>query len=259
MGMLQAHSPLWHYLWVAPNVYLFILGLILWRRGTYRLCPAFFLFSLVASSAELICYSADMSPYVSNGAWWYVLLGTLLIEGFLKFGIVAEIFEATCHAYSSVASLGRTLIRGGGALLLVGAIVVAMLSPQDGNFAVISADHLVQQTIYVVETGLLVLVFAFATYFALKLKRHSLGIALGLAISSCVHLAVWGVVANGNLSNAARNRMDLLNMAAYHIAVVVWCYYLLVPRTVEIDPPSLPPTNNNLAAWNSELERLLHR
>jgi hypothetical protein len=47
-------------------------------------------------------------------------------------------------------------------------------------------------------------------------------------------------------------------MATYHICVVIWIYYLLVSQKVAAKSAVLLP-ENNLALWNQELERLLHR
>ena len=39
--MLQAHSLLWHYLWVAPNLLLLLLALRMWRRHLHKQHPVF--------------------------------------------------------------------------------------------------------------------------------------------------------------------------------------------------------------------------
>jgi hypothetical protein len=47
-------------------------------------------------------------------------------------------------------------------------------------------------------------------------------------------------------------------MGTYHICVLIWFYYLLVPQKVAAKPAvSLP--EDNLAVWNRELERLIHQ
>jgi hypothetical protein len=47
-------------------------------------------------------------------------------------------------------------------------------------------------------------------------------------------------------------------MGTYHICVLIWFYYLLVPHKVAARTPvSLP--EDNLAVWNRELERLIHQ
>ena len=58
--MLQAHSFLWHYLWVAPNLLLPVLAAFLWKRGTARRFPAFFAFAILSSIGQLAVYAADI-------------------------------------------------------------------------------------------------------------------------------------------------------------------------------------------------------
>src|SRR5580658_1538328 len=82
------------------------------------------------------------------------------------------------------------------------------------------------------------------------------GISFGLAISACVHLAFWGLIANTTLPNPTRYRLEFVPMGTYHFIVLLWSYYLLVPHKVSAEPPPVRP-DHNLALWNRELERLL--
>jgi hypothetical protein len=46
-------------------------------------------------------------------------------------------------------------------------------------------------------------------------------------------------------------------MATFHFCVLMWIYYLLVPRRVSATNAPIALPENNLALWNRELERLL--
>jgi len=48
-------------------------------------------------------------------------------------------------------------------------------------------------------------------------------------------------------------------MVAYHVSVLIWFYYLLVPEKNVSKPKVPPPPEHNLEVWNQELERLLHQ
>jgi hypothetical protein len=64
-------------------------------------------------------------------------------------------------------------------------------------------------------------------------------------------------MANGGLMDK-RHLLDFLNMATYHVCVLIWFYYLLVPeKSVTTSAVSLP--EHDLAIWNRELERLLQQ
>jgi hypothetical protein len=254
--MLQAHSLLWHYLWVAPNLYLLLLSAVLYRRGLHREYPAFFAFSLVIPLAQLILYAADVLPWVSANTFWHVLWSGLLIEAIVKFALIGELFVHIFSPYSSIAKLGKTLIRATGVTLALLAAVAAAIAPGPNSYFVVSGPHLLEQTIYIIESGLLVFIFLFSAYFRLKSDRTSLGIALGLAVSACVQLGTWAFAAH-NIPKETSVMLDFLNMAAYHIDVLVWWYYIALPHRADI-PLRGPVPENNLEIWNRELERLIH-
>jgi hypothetical protein len=256
--MLQAHSFLWHYLWLAPNVLLLALALLIWRKGLHKAFPAFFAFAVFSSLGQFALYIADVAPSITAESFWRVDWASLLIEGPLKFALVAEIFARVFGSYDSLVRLGRLLIRGVGIALVLAAALAAAYAPKDSLFGIVSGAHLLEQTIGFIASGLLLFIFVFSAYFRLRPARPVLGIALGLAISSCTHLAVWAVAANAGLPAERRVILDFVGMASSHIAVLIWFYYLLVPREVTTKPV-VPLPENNLDVWNRELERLVHQ
>lgn len=253
--MLQAHSPLWHYLWAAPNVFLLLLALLLWRRGLNKQYPVFFAFAILGAIEQLVVYATDVIPSVTPGTWWLIFWTGLLVEGLLKFALVGEIFAQIFAPYPSLAKVGKFMIRGVGVVLVLAAALAAAYTPKDGLFGIVSGAHLLEQTIYLIEAGLLAFIFVVSSYFRLSLDRPVFGIALGLGISACVQLATWAVMANGGLPEK-RHLLDLLNMATYHVCVLIWFYYLLVPQKAAASA-AVPLPENNLEVWNRELERLV--
>jgi hypothetical protein len=256
--MLLPHSFLWHYLWIAPNVLLLILGVVLWKRRLIRQFPAFFAFTVLTAIGQLVMYAADVLPSVTAENFWRADWATLMVEALLKFAVIGEIFAQVFGAYASLARLGKMSIRAVGTLLVLTAALAAAFAPKNGQFGIISGAHLLGQTVFLIETGLLVFIFIFSSYFRLSLDKPVLGISLGLGVSASVHLATWAIMANGGASNSARNNLDFLNMATYHFCVLIWFYYLLVPGKVTAKAP-VPLPENNLDVWNRELERLVHQ
>lgn len=255
--MLQAHSPLWHYFWVAPNILFLILGVLLWRRGLAKQFPAFFAFAILSSISQLAVYVADVTPSVTPETFWRFDWASLFIAGVLKFAVIGEIFAHLLGSYSSLARLGKFLIRAVGVVMVLAATLAAAYAPKDSLFGIVSGAHLLEQTIYLIECGLFALIFGLAYYFHLTFSRPGLGIALGLSISACFHLAVWAVIANGGLPDQTRYSLDFIGMATYHVCVFIWYYYLLVPQKA-IVTAAIPLPENNLDVWNRELERLVH-
>lgn len=256
--MLQAHSFLWDYLWVAPNVFLLGLGVLLWKRGLHRQFPAFLAYAIVSAAGQLAVYAADVIPSVTPANFWRVDWVSVLIESLLKFVVIGEVFSRVFNPYPAVSKLGRISVSGFGGTLVFAAALIAAFSRGDSTERLISGVHLLEQTVFIIETGLILFLFFLAGYFRLLWDRMSFGVLLGFGISACVHLATWAVMANTDMSTVSRHNLDFLNMATYHGCVLIWFYYLLVPSKVTTKSTvSLP--SNNLDVWNRELERLLQR
>jgi hypothetical protein len=256
--MLQAHSLLWDYLWIAPNLVFLVVGFLLWKRGLALQVPAFLAFTVICGLGELAKFGADIAPFVSATSYWGLSWIVVLLEGPLKFLVIGEVLSKLLVPYPSVSRLGRTLISGMGAVLVLLAGMVGGFAHGDSQFRLVSGYHLLEQTVFVIQLGLVVFLFLFAAYFHLSWDRLSFGILLGLGVSACVHLATWAVTTNASPSEHTRTLFDFLRMATYHLCVLIWLYYVLVPQKVGTES-EVPLPENNLAVWNRELERLLQQ
>lgn len=256
--MFQPHSLLWHYLWVAPNLLLGVLASILWKRGLQREFRSFFLYALFQLAQWLAAYSMDLLPSVSAEAFWQVYWGSVVIESVLVFLLISDIFANVLGKYEALAHFGKLLIRWGGGLLIVTATGVAAYAPVQNLYLPIHATHILEEAMYIVVSGLMLLLFTFTAYFKLAWADRVYGIGLGLGLSACVHLATWAILVNRTVTHSTRNIFDLINMATFHVAVLVWFYYLLAPQKVQAAKTAISLPENNLAAWNRELEGLLH-
>jgi uncharacterized membrane protein len=256
--MLQPHSFLWHYLWVAPQILQAGLAVLLWRRGIHRHFPVFFAYLVFEAIEQLTLYGMDILPSVSVTTWWFACCIGLVLEGFIRLAVMGELFFHLLRSRPAIAKVGGRLITGTGAILVLLATLAAAYAPVDNQqFAIGYRAHLLQQTLYMIECGLILFLFVFAACFRLTWDRGTLGIGLGRGISSSVHLATWAVMANGGLPHKSY-LLDFLNMATYHVCVLIWFYYLLVPQKAATTS-TVPLPENNLDLWNRELERLLQQ
>ncbi len=255
--MLQAHSFLWHYLWLAPHILQVALAVLMWHRGLHRLFPVFLAYTLFEAAEEFTLYGLDVLPTVQAETFWRAFWAGLVVEGLLKFALTGELFRHLLRPWSAVAKTGNLLITCAGIVLVLVAGLTAGLTVAANPNWLISGAHVLQQSMYVIESGLILSIVSFAAYFKLTWDRRIFGIALGLGILSCEHLATWAVIASGMLGHNSY-LLDFVNMATYHICVLIWIYYLLVSQKVAAKSAVLLP-ENNLALWNQELERLLHR
>ncbi len=226
-AMLQPHSFLWHYLWVASDILLAILAILTWRRRLHNGFPAFFVYLVFESILELTLYGMDVVPGVSAHSFWSVAIAGLLIEALIKLAIIWEIFASLVRQEPAVAEIGRRRIVSTGVGLLIFACVAAMRAPI-GVFPIISYSWILGQSIYLVEAGILLFIFLFAASFQLTWNKQFFGIALGLSLSACVGLGIFAICANG-IFFEKRYLLDFLEMGTYHICVLIWFYFLLSP------------------------------
>ncbi len=138
-------------------------------------------------------------------------------------------------------------------VLLFAAIVVVAQAPDDGTLPILSRIHLLDLSVSVMQSGLLLLLVGFSSYFGLSWRSAAYGIAFGLGIFASVDLATETVRIWTGSSPAVA--FDFVTMATYHCCVVIWLVYLLAPETARRTVKELP--ENNLEQWNAELQRLL--
>lgn len=255
--MLHAHSLLWHYLWLAPDILQLALAFLLCRRGFQKAYPVFFAYLIYEAIETFTLYAVDVLPWTTGESYWRVFWVTLIVGGLVKFAVIGELLRHLTDSRPAIAKAGDvTFACAGLGLTLLAVLIAAYTTPHNPHWLVSGALLLLQAT-YIVQCGLILLVFLLAAYFRLSWDRTTFGIALGFSIVFCQHLASRAVEVSFALpENGAV--FDLLNMATYHICVLIWCYYLLVPhKKPAISAQTLP--ENNLAVWNRELERLLQK
>jgi hypothetical protein len=243
--MLYPHSLLWHYLWVGPDFLLAILAILVWRRGLHKVFPAFFVYLVFEATQRLNLYVIDRLPSMSDDTYWRADIIAMVIETFVKLAVIRELFSDLIRSRPSLAGMGNRLIIGTGAVLVALAIVAAACAPVM-RYALLSHANILEQTIYLVEAGLLLFIFLFAARFRLDWDRRYFGIALGLSISACVGLGVSAINANKGFFEK-HYLLDLFNMATYHVCVLIWFYYLL--------SPAWPRTSANVEVL-SEMKRI---
>ncbi|MFY9908314.1 MAG: hypothetical protein WAK56_00650 [Candidatus Sulfotelmatobacter sp.] len=233
--------------------------LLLWRRKLHRVFPIFFAYTVFEALEEFTLYAMDILPSVTLRTWWLAFCVGLIIEGVLNVSVMVELFSHFLHSRPVTAKRGKLLITISAAILVLLAVAAAAYAPMDHpQYVWTYRGHVLLQSFYIVEGGLALFLFLFAAYNGLTWNRKDFGIALGFGILFCEHMATWSIMATGALPYSRYPLLDFLNMATYHVAVIIWCYYLLarekVPTTSAVSLPE-----NNLAIWNRELERLLQR
>ena len=245
--MLYPHSLLWHYLWVGPHFWQVCLAFLIWRRGLRKLSPVFFAYLLYEATENFTLYGMDVLPVGSVLAWWRACFAGAVIEGLLKFAVIWEVFRHLTGQRPDAARYGRRQIACAAALLVAVATFAAARAPINSEFPIVSMAHILEETTYILASGLWLFCFVFAQYAHLSWDKWDFGIALGASISACVHLGTWAIMTN-EVHLKKPYLLDFLNMTIYQVCVLIWYYYLLSaghPSMAAAVDPALSETKIN--------------
>ena len=254
--MLQAHSLLWHYLWLAPDILQVGLAVFLWRHGFHKILPVFFAYIIYEAVETFTLYTLDVLPSVSAEAYWVAFWIAVITGALVKFAAIGELLRHLLRTRPAVVRMGNRLFAFTGVgLALLSTLAAAFTNPHNPHWF-IGGALLLQQTVYIVQCGLILFVFLFAAYFKLTWDRLTFGVAVGFAVVFCQHLACRAFEVAVALPNNGV-LLDFMNMATYHACVLIWFYYFLVPQKIAATS-AVPLPENNVEVWNRELERLLH-
>jgi hypothetical protein len=245
------------YLWIAPHLILFVVAIFLLKRRLFAEFPTFVLYAWYEIIEFAVLFTIAVSG-LNRGAWYaHTYLATLALSTALRFGVIQEIFNHIFREHGPVDALARTSLRRLTLILLFVAVGCAIFSPAQSFTNLLTGAAWLGRGIAIIQCGLLLFLFLFSNLFGIALQSYVFGIALGFGILSTVELVQWAL-STAALSIPMERTLNLLPTAGYHVAVVLWLTYLLLPAQQLL--PAIAPAPSSGAAidgWNSELERFL--
>jgi len=249
--MERWHKFVLYYLWVAPHILLAAAPVLMFVRRLHRKFPFFFAYAIYETLAFAIRFSVYVSSPGPKLLYRYVFIVLQVGNIALRFGVIQEIFNHIFHGYPRlelVAAASRRWITGLLALLAIWTGLYFTGSRPDDLMGTVA---LFDRSIAIIQVGLLLFLFLFSRWFGLSWRSQIFGIALGFAIFASTELAVWGIRVT-DLSETAKNWLDLVPTASYHVSVVFWLGYLLAAeKTVPTAVRDIP----GIDRWSGELER----
>ena len=240
-------------LWVAPRVGQVLLAGLMVKRGQFRQYPIFLAYTVI----QLLRFAALFCIHLLGNREMYrrAYMGAELLDAALAFCAIYELYGHLFRTYSGVRRLAGMVFRCAAVVLLALAVVSAATSPAPDNSRILAGLFTLDRGVNIVTGGLLLLLFVFSSYFALRWEHFAFGIAVGFALDSSVALVAftlhtyWGLLGKLVLS--------LIAAAAYNCSVVIWLAYLLSPEAAA--PGAKLPVPSELEGWNEALLELLHQ
>jgi len=245
--------PLFYYLWVAPHVLLFVLLVLLFRRGLHRRFPVFcgYVGFQIVEWIVLLGIYWQTGSFSTANYHIYISVDTIGSAA-LRFAVLDEIFKNIFRNQDSLRALGTQFLRWTAAGLLLAGAILASLSGSAGFFGLF---WVFDRTISLLQCGLLVSLLFFSRYFAIPWRDYAFGLALGFGIYESIELINAAV--RSRLSSGSY-LLDTIGMAAYHLCVLIWILYLWVPSG-PTPAKTVPGDDHDIESWNRELRRLLQQ
>ena len=249
-------------LWLVPIIFQAIVATIMVVRGLHKQLPYFFSYTIFVVLTTLALLA--LLPYKQTYFWCYAIQS--LISWVLGFALIYEIYATLLKEYAALRKMGEYLFWFLGLILVaIGLWAAVRASNPAGGVApnpILSPEQVrVLQTLFtlersvrIVECGLLVALFVFASFFGLSWKNYLFGIALGFAVFLSIQLAA--VALRAYFGAGLTSVFNWLQQITYNLGVLVWTFYV-IRRGYVADLRTLPRTE--LTAWNDTLQDLLHR
>jgi len=253
---VSLHVLVSDYLLVAPHLLLVGVLILLVQKGLRRLFPLFFAYTLWELGQFTVALVMLLSPAVTGKQYGIAYSIGLAISTILRFGVIHEIFAHAFGRYHAVSSYGKPAFRWITVGLLALTLSLALYTGGNHFDGVMVLVHLLDRAAAITQCGLLLALFAFASYLGLSLRSHVFGIALGLGVFATVELATAAL--RSQLGYVGNTTLNYITMATYHVCVVIWLVYLWAPeRSTQYAVKGIP--EHELEAWNKELQRLIQR
>jgi hypothetical protein len=226
-----------------------LFGKKLWSRfPIFTVYTAHSIFNLIL----LFFIARSVSAQTSYFQWYSF---GLAISTALRFGVICEVFSHVFQDSYALRPLQRPLFRWTAVGLVALALCIAIYTQRNSVDPSWFAVHVLDRSASFVQGGLMLLLFSFASYMGLTWRRPVFGIAFGLGVILSIEIVVAAI--RSQAGDIWRVGLDFLSMGTYLICVLIWLLFLLLP---ERSPAYIEDSiqENDLHAWNDELQRLLH-
>ncbi len=241
------------YLWIAPHFFLIVIGVLLYRRGVHRAFPFFFLYVWYEIAEFALLFT--ISRIYHGVGYVTAFLITWVGSAALRFGVIHEVFNKVFSHDARVDVMSRAVLRWVSGSLLIGAVLLSFFASGQTSGSLIAGAALVGRGVAIIQCGLVVFLILFSNVLGMSFQSVAFGIALGFGIYSCADLANFAA-RTGDPSLAMVRMLNFLPTGGYHVAVLLWIGYLIVPKHQVIDSaPSY--TSGQISRWSSEMERFL--
>ena len=242
----------YRYLWIGPHVLLLAVATVMFRKGLHKHFPIFF--SYLLFEFVMCCILWPMAYFRAPAEiYWKFDLFDRAGDIALRFGILQELFESSAAGRTPwYRDLSRMRSRVTLLFVILSTVFFTALYAS-------SLDHPFFRTYAVIEAlngaqgGLVVLLFLWHRFLGLRMSPFAFGIAVGMGLA--MGLEPLEIVLRYSVPERMAMVVDMMNMAAYHAAVVAWLYFAQAREKVTSDSTAALPL---LIEHAADLGRIAH-
>lgn len=231
-----------------------LVGVLLVKRMWVNF-PVFVAYSTATLFATGLLYSLFLVG-VSHRLVYVIVYWLCEAAGlFLGLAVVCEIFNNLLSSYPALKKLATQVLRGAVLFLVVLGCVVAYIQPWGEHDPIRVPMMVVEQAGRILEVGLLLFLFLFASAFGLHWRQYVFGIALGLGIFVTVELVA--ITMRLQFGIAANSIFTVVRTISYNSSLFIWIAYILAPE-LAVNPAEVPK-RAQLEQWNRAVMELIYK
>lgn len=240
--------------WLAALLVQAMLAGVLFAKRLWTRFPFFVLYAtanFLMGLGIFGVYVLPLSRHVYFNVYWF----NEAVGLFLGLAVVYEVFKNLLTPYPALRRLASQIFRAAIVLLiLLGCVLVYAQHVGEQN-RIGAALLRLEQVGRVLQVGLLVFLFLFASVFGLHWRQYVFGVALGLGIFVTFELVAvtmrtqFGIHANFVLS--------VMRAISFNSSMFIWITYLLAPELATT--PAEVPKRAQLEQWNKAIMELIYQ
>jgi hypothetical protein len=231
-----------------------VIVIVMRRTLLYKEFPVFFAYTClhVFRSATLMLMTYNKWEWEYFYFYWFAEP----ITEILAFCVIYELFKNMLANLDGIREIGFMLWRWSLAVLFVVSVGYASYATANGKLPYFEAILAFEQGVHIIQTGLVLFLFFFASALGLSWRHHAFGIALGFGINASVELSISAALSFGGAGSV--DAYTLLRPAAYLCTMCIWASYLLRPVEA-LRPSAAVKPEADLRRWNDALVAVIRR
>jgi hypothetical protein len=223
---------LYYALWIAHPVLQTAIAVVMFRRKQYRQFKFFFAYIVTQILTFAVIFPVRYNYSLSFYLTWF----SIAISVALGFKVIHEAFLDAFRPFHTLRDLGTVLFKWAGLVMLLVAGVVSVSTNSSDTVPWVQAILTAQRCVRIIQVGMVLFLLFFAHYLGVSRRQHSFGIALGFGVFAMAELSLVASWVGEHMHTRA---MELVNMSAYNLTLLIWLGYSLGKSIAREAPGSL--------------------